>query len=268
LRDSYRRALKHAVTKSGQKSKFIKKWKYEDEMLFLKTHLKERETISNVGIVSDEDEDSFEPDNGPEEEYQPQHQDTEAVIDNNTDIFNSQSSPNTSVNQSKSKEFRKKTALPKKNVSNSSESASSTLMKYILEKKDEEQLEEKKESSAMDHFFFEYVFNCKAIFSIQPTSSKNKIFSIISEIELDSLRQTQQQPLFQPIPLSTSNFNLQSGMHVQDFHFSPGQHQQDYLQPSNHRYTPQQHSENDQEASNTSSATTFFQNFQAGADRN
>lgn len=74
--------------------------------------------------MSDEDEDSFEPDKGPEEEYQPQHQDTEPVIDNNTDIFDSQSSPNTSVNQLTSKEFRKKTALPKKNVLNSSESAS------------------------------------------------------------------------------------------------------------------------------------------------
>jgi len=269
LRDSYRRALKHAVTKSGQKSKFIKKWKYEDEMQFLKTHLKERETISNVGIVSDEDEDSFEPDKGPEEEYQPQHQDTEPVIDNNTDIFDSQSSPNTSVNQSTSKDFRKKTALPKKNVSNSSESASSTLMKYILEKKDEEQLEEKKkESSAMDQFFLSMCSTVKQFSPYNQHLAKTKIFSIVSEIELDSLRQTQQQPLFQPIPLSTSNFNLQSGMHVEDFQISPGQHQQDYHQPSNHRYTPQQHSENDQEASNTSSATTFFQNFQAGADRN
>jgi len=98
--------------------------------------------------------------------------------------------------------------------------------------------------------------------------AKIKIFFIVTEIELDSLRQTQQQPLFQPIPLSTSNFNLQSRMHVEDFQISPGQHQQDYHQPSNHRYTPQQHSENDQEASNTSSATTFFQNFQSGADRN
>jgi len=71
MRDSYRRALKHAVTKSGQKAKCTRKWKYEDEMQFLKAHLKERETISNVGLVSDEDEDMFEPDKGPDEEYQP-----------------------------------------------------------------------------------------------------------------------------------------------------------------------------------------------------
>ncbi|KAL4104447.1 hypothetical protein QTP88_019748 [Uroleucon formosanum] len=207
--------------------------------------LPKRETISNVGIVSDEDEDSFE----PEEEYQ--HQDTEPVIDNNTDIFDSQSSPNTSVNQLTSKEFRKKTALPKKN-----------------KKKDEEQLEEKKESSAMDQFFLSMCSTVKQFSPYNQHLAKTKIFSIVSEIELDSLRQTQQQPLFQPIPLSTSNFNLQYRMNVEDFQISPGQYQQDYHQPSNHRYTPQQHSENDQEVSNTSSATTFFQHFQADADRN
>lgn len=166
---------------------------------------------------------------------QPQHQDTEPVIDNNTDIFDSQSSPNTSVNQSTSKEFRKKQHYQKKNLSNSSESASSTLMKYLLEKKDEEQLEEKKkESSAMDQFFLSMCSTVKQFSPYNQHLVKTKIFP---EIELDSLRQTQQQPLFQPIPLSTSNFNLQSGMHVEDFQISPGQHQLDYHQPSNHRYT-------------------------------
>lgn len=107
------------------------------------------------------------------------------------------------------------------------------------------------------NFFLSMCSTVKQFSPYNQHLAKTKIFSIVSDIELDSLRQTQQQPLFQPFPLSTSNFNLQSGMHVEDYH-----------QPSNHRYTPQQHSENDQEASNTSSATTFFQNFQAGADRN
>jgi len=43
------------ITVSGQKSKFVKKWKFSDEMEFLKKHMKEREYISNVNRVKDDD---------------------------------------------------------------------------------------------------------------------------------------------------------------------------------------------------------------------
>ncbi|KAL5246180.1 hypothetical protein ACI65C_013588 [Semiaphis heraclei] len=55
LRDAYRRSSKKLITVSGQKSKFIRKWKFSDEMEFLKKHMKERETISSVKRVSDDD---------------------------------------------------------------------------------------------------------------------------------------------------------------------------------------------------------------------
>jgi len=222
--------------------------------------------------VSDEDEDLFEPDKGPEEEYQPDREsESDIDITQNTVVFDNEPSPNISkVNQTvpKEKEVRKITSLPKKNLSNyPSETASSTLMKYILQKKEEENLEEKKESSAMDQFFLSMCSTVKQFSPYNQHLAKTKIFSIVSEIELDSLRQTRQQPLLQPIPQCASNFNLQPSMH--DFKIPLGQHQQDYHQSPNHRlYTRQQHSENNQETSNTSSATSFFQNFQAGTDTN
>jgi len=59
LRDAFKRAVKKSVTKSGQKSKHIKKWKFEDEMSFLRPHMKERDSISNIeSMVSDDDEHS------------------------------------------------------------------------------------------------------------------------------------------------------------------------------------------------------------------
>lgn len=59
-KDAFKRAAKNSVTKSGQKSKNIKKWKFEDEMSFLRyvfPHMKERDSISNIeSMVSDDDD--------------------------------------------------------------------------------------------------------------------------------------------------------------------------------------------------------------------
>ncbi|XP_060856177.1 transcription factor Adf-1-like [Metopolophium dirhodum] len=57
LRDGYRRAAKKSITVSGQKTKFVKKWKYADEMEFLKSHMKERDSISNIDVVTDDEDD-------------------------------------------------------------------------------------------------------------------------------------------------------------------------------------------------------------------
>lgn len=44
----YRKALKRNKTNSGQATKIIKKYKYEDQLNFLKEFLQERDTITNV----------------------------------------------------------------------------------------------------------------------------------------------------------------------------------------------------------------------------
>jgi len=67
LRDGYRRAAKKSITVSGQKNKFVKKWKYADEMEFLKPYMKERDSISNIDEVSDDDDVLF---HSEEEEIQ------------------------------------------------------------------------------------------------------------------------------------------------------------------------------------------------------
>lgn len=270
MRDSFRRAQKNAVTKSGQKSKLLKKWKFEDELQFLKTHMKERESMSNIGTVSDEDEELFEADN---EKCQPE-KDTELDIDLscNDDTYFNDLSPSTSIPSPK--EFRKpivKNTLAKKKskVSNySSETASSTLMKYILEKKNEENLEEKKESSAIDQFFLSMCSTVKQFSPYKQHLAKTKIFSIVSEIELENLGSIQQQQLFYPRSQSISNFDLQPQVQAVTPQMPPGQSQHHLQSQINSIYPLQHHSENSQEAQNlTSSETSYFQHFQADTDR-
>jgi hypothetical protein len=59
LRDAYRRAIKKKnATVSGKKTKYLKKWKYELEMNFLKPYMKERETVSLVEAQSDVEKNS------------------------------------------------------------------------------------------------------------------------------------------------------------------------------------------------------------------
>lgn len=148
---------RNVVTKSGQKSKLLKKWKFEEELQFLKAHMKERESMSNIDTVSDNDEELFEEDNETclPEKY------TELDTDPScNDTYFNNLSPCTSTPSPK--EFRQpiikntlaKMAKTKSKVSISpSETASSSLIKYILEKKNEENLKEKNEPSAIDQFF-------------------------------------------------------------------------------------------------------------------
>ncbi|RZF37857.1 hypothetical protein LSTR_LSTR015649 [Laodelphax striatellus] len=56
LRTYYRRAIQRRRTTSGKASKKARKWRFEEQMQFLKTHLEERETASNLTINEEEQE--------------------------------------------------------------------------------------------------------------------------------------------------------------------------------------------------------------------
>lgn len=264
MRDSFRRAQKNAVTKSGQKSKLLKKWKFEEELQFLKAHMKERESMSNIEAVSDDDEELFEGDNEiclPEKNTE---HDTDPSCN---DTYFNNLSPCTSTPSPK--EFRQPIMAKKKSkVSiSSSETASSSLMKYILEKKNEENLKEKNEPSAIDQFFLSMCSTVKQFSPYHQHLAKTKIFAIVSDIELENLGSVQQQ-LFHPRSQSISNFDIQPQVQAVAPQIPPGQSQHHYQSQFNSLYPLQQHSEDSQEAQNlTSSATSYFQQFQADTDR-
>jgi predicted hydrolase (HD superfamily) len=48
--------LKNLFQCQGKKTKFVKKMKNADEMKFLKPHMKERDSISHIVAVTDDDD--------------------------------------------------------------------------------------------------------------------------------------------------------------------------------------------------------------------
>lgn len=97
--------------------------------------------------------------------------------------------------------------------------------------------------------------------------AKTKIFSIVSEIELENLKSIQQQQLFHPSSQSLSNFDAQP--QVQAPQMPPDQSQHHLQSQVNNLYPLQQRSETSQaqETHNlTSSATSYFQHFQVDTD--
>jgi hypothetical protein len=58
MRDQYRKYLKKLTTKSGQSATIkIPKWKYADEMLFVRPYLRERDTVTNPEFDEKEETD-------------------------------------------------------------------------------------------------------------------------------------------------------------------------------------------------------------------
>ncbi|KAF0703121.1 variant-silencing SET domain-containing protein-like [Aphis craccivora] len=136
LRDAFRRAAKKSVTKSGQKSKNIKKWKFEDEMSFLRPHMKERDSISNIESMVSDDDDSDDNEDQCEE----------------SDNLNSSSEDTHEVQSIQSPNSLTSTLQP---FHNYPESASKTLMQYIIQQKENEtkSKEDEKKLDVNDKFY-------------------------------------------------------------------------------------------------------------------
>lgn len=228
LRDAYRRAIKKNATVSGQKTKYLKKWKYELEMNFLKPYMKERETVSSVEAQSDVENNSS------------STEDDETFSENETNQSNniameSISSPDENIIHSTlpapSQTFcvpqPKKIMTPKKRKKTgrctTSESASSHLMKYIIEKEKEEEVKSnnKTEIDVIDKFFQSMSLTVKQFSPYHQHLAKTRVFSVISELELEHLKsqqlhQQQNMSGFQSIPQSTQAYTLSPIEHPSD----------------------------------------------------
>jgi len=171
---------------SGQKTKFVKKWKYADEMEFLKPHIKERDSISNIDVVTDDDDGVL------------SHSDDDSDIqvggENSVSFENYIQNVETSFNTSALIQPRQK-KIKKTNSLKPPETASSTLMKYIIEQKNAEQsYPTTSKLDAMDQLFSSMCSTAKQFSPYLQHIAKTKVFQIISELELEQLRQNQPQP--------------------------------------------------------------------------
>ncbi|KAL4118912.1 hypothetical protein QTP88_011791 [Uroleucon formosanum] len=148
----YRKALKRNKTTSGQATKIIKKYKYEDQLDFLKEFLQERDTITNVSCnISSSSE--------GEETIQEKHE----------PIW--KKPKRTKNHQEKYGE---------------TETASSTILKYLLEKKE---IEAKTENLVhlVDAFLSGIGTTLKTLDPYNLNLAKSRIFNIVQEIELNQI---------------------------------------------------------------------------------
>lgn len=175
LRDAVRRTIKNSQTKSGQSAKRIKKWKYEEEMCFLRPHMIEKDTISSFNILSDEESEINNDESGINDVEEGDNDvDINASLTHLKDSQYSKTntqSPSTSTDE---RICRQKIGLGQKESNKNAnvrkrkqptESASAVLMVYIIKTKEEND-ETKTEQDGLDHFFFKYSFNSKKFHAI------------------------------------------------------------------------------------------------------
>ncbi|XP_016660817.1 uncharacterized protein LOC107884027 [Acyrthosiphon pisum] len=176
IRDNYRKSIKK--TTSGQAFKKNKKYKYDDQLQFLKLHLQERDTLRNLKDVNDDDLKNSSNDSEDDVENVSTVQNIEINISGNTD--GEDQLPKTSEYQSA---VRKCT---KKRTTKTPESASSTLMKYIIQKR-ENDIANTTQTHSVDAFLAGLSPTLKSFTPYYLNIVKSKIFSIVQEYEMQMI---------------------------------------------------------------------------------
>lgn len=202
LRDAYRRAIKKSATVSDQKAKYLKKWKYESEMDFLKPYMKERETVSTIEAQNDTEKNSSDSENEETLSQNDTPQSDNNIIENiNLPEENIPHSTPTALSPQFTKPQPKKIMTQKKRKKTeshvNSESASSQLMKYIIEKEKEEESksnEKTNEINVIDQFFQNMSLTVKQFSPYHQHLAKTRVFSVISELELEHIKSQQPPP--------------------------------------------------------------------------
>lgn len=155
-------------------------------MEFLKPHIKERDSISNIDVVTDDDDGVL--------SHSDDDNDIQVGGENSVSFENDIQNVETSFNTSALIQPRQK-KIKKTNSLKPPETASSTLMKYIIEQKNAEQsYPTTSKLDAMDQFFSSMCSTAKQFSPYLQHIAKTKVFQIISELELEQLRQNQPQP--------------------------------------------------------------------------
>ncbi|XP_066964457.1 uncharacterized protein [Macrobrachium rosenbergii] len=177
LRDQYRRYLRKVATKSGQESKT--KYKYADEMSFVKPFLRERERASNqatdgASLDTEDVEDHAEEDDM--ESLQPKKQKCS---------FGGVDQP--SIGEMFSGRVGKRAVKTTERTSSGkskppSQTASAVLMKYLLDND-----KEKVSVDPTDLFFNTVAATVKKFSPYHQNIIKTKIFSLVSEYEMTQI---------------------------------------------------------------------------------
>jgi hypothetical protein len=190
LRAYYRRALQRRKTTSGQASKKVRKWRFEEQMQFLKNHMQERDTVSNLTFNEE----------GEEEEDVLTVETEEADFDKSTPL----SSPATSLSPAPGVVAAK--SLPSKKKKNAPTASLADALSTFIESRNrptdkqpkEDTVEGAKKKSLM--IFFESIAESMIKFTeLDCAEVKHEIFNIVNAKEIEILKRTQHAtPAFYP----------------------------------------------------------------------
>lgn len=183
LRDQYRKSLKKKETVSGQAAKKMKKYKYEDQLSFLRPYFQERDTISNINYEESntDDEGLGNVENGQNESFEVNVVDKPDITEDDTAIVLQTSA----VNRSTSGKIKKR--CEEKPV----ESASSILMKYFIKENEKELKENSPSADPVDSFLNGIGVTMKTFTPFYLNLAKSKIFSIVQDIDMQQIMENQ-----------------------------------------------------------------------------
>jgi hypothetical protein len=190
VRDNYRKSLKKTVTKSGQRAKQLKLYKYSEQLSFLKNYFKERVTKGNIDSPKDEEDDQGNADTQRREDKEETAQDDAeepTVSDLNEDFQihpppsieheSTSEVPGTSTTR---KSSGKKVALQ--------QTGSAKLLEYLI-RKDENAATTSSAPHPVDAFLAGVAPTLKALGPYYLNLAKSEIFASIQKYEMKMLMQ-------------------------------------------------------------------------------
>ena len=168
MRDQYRKYLRKLTTKSGHSAPVkIPKWKYADEMSFVRPYLRERDTITNleIDIKGETDEEEL----------------LQAESEHEGTAEQEEQTPTSARNKFKNEVFQATLKRPRYQP----EMASAVIMKYLVESDKKRQAETPVDP--IDVFFKSIAATVKTFSPYHQNICKSRIFAIVSEVELTEI---------------------------------------------------------------------------------
>ncbi|CAI6363231.1 unnamed protein product [Macrosiphum euphorbiae] len=198
IRDNYRKSIKK--TTSGQAAKKVKKYKFDDQLQFLKPHLQERDTLGNIeDVVDNEDNVDIFNDDVDENENENDNENAAVQIDEIINDIDGEQLQNVEQTRS-SKPVRK--SIQKRSIIKTPDSASTTLMKYIMQKK-ENNMFNVTQNNPVDAFLAGLSPTLKTFTPYYLNLVKTKIFSIVQECEMKMILDEEQKKNSHTVPYFT-----------------------------------------------------------------
>lgn len=183
LRDNFRRALrKKKELRLSHPGTRVKKWKFEDEMSFLLPHFRERETSASIKVELDCDSDGdFITSDSPTADS------SEAYFESPQVQIEEQPGTSKRASEKSSKaENYSEVVVPQQSAS----------MKYVLETEEKAKAEEVVHSlEDVDYFFLSLAATVKRFSPYHRAIAKAKLFSFVSELEIEDIKQKQYDTL-------------------------------------------------------------------------